>query len=138
MGVILRDYQSDIIERARLSMRRNRRVLLQAPTGAGKTALASYMAGETSERGQQVWFICHRAELVLQTSLTFRKFGIDHGFIAAGYPMNLRAGVQICSIDTLKNRLLQLPPPKLAIVDECHHCGAAGWARVVALSLIHI
>ena len=113
-------------------MRRNRRVLLQAPTGAGKTALASFMAGETSAKGQQVWFICHRAELVLQTSLTFKRFGIDHGFIAAGYPMNLRAGVQVCSIDTLKNRLLQLPPPKLAIVDECHHCGAAGWARVVA------
>lgn len=113
-------------------MRRNRRVLFQAPTGAGKTALASFMAGETSGRGQSVWFICHRAELVLQTSLTFRKFGIDHGFIAAGYPSNQRAGVQICSIDTLKNRLLTLPPPKLAIVDECHHCGAAGWARVVA------
>lgn len=131
MSVTLRDYQEDIIDRARHSMRRNRRVLLQAPTGAGKTALASFMAGETSSKGQQVWFICHRAELVLQTSLTFRRFGIDHGFIAAGYPMNQRAGVQICSIDTLKNRLLQLPPPKLAIIDECHHCGAAGWARVV-------
>lgn len=113
-------------------MRRNRRVLFQAPTGAGKTALASYMAGETSAKGQQVWFICHRAELVLQTSLTFRKFGIDHGFIAAGYPMNLRAGVQICSIDTLKNRITTLTPPKLAIMDEAHHCGAAGWARVNA------
>lgn len=132
MSVVLRDYQRDIIDRGRQSMRKNKRVLFQAPTGAGKTALASFMAGESSARGQQVWFICHRAELVLQTSLTFRKFGIDHGFIAAGYPMNLRAGVQICSIDTLKNRLHQLPPPKLAIIDECHHCGAAGWARVVA------
>lgn len=113
-------------------MRVNRRVLLQAPTGAGKTALASFMAAESSSRGRQVWFICHRAELVLQTSLTFRKFGIDHSFIAAGYPMHLNAGVLICSIDTLKNRLNVLQPPKLAIIDECHHSGAAGWARVVA------
>lgn len=132
MGVVLRDYQQDIIDRGRQAMRKHKRILFQAPTGAGKTALASFMAAQTSGRGAQVWFICHRAELVLQTSLTFRKFGIDHGFIAAGYPMNLRAGVQICSMDTLKNRITTLQPPKLAIVDECHHCGAAGWARVVA------
>lgn len=131
MGVVLRDYQQDIIDRGRRSMRTNKRVLFQAPTGAGKTALASFMASQSSARGQQVWFICHRAELVLQTSLTFRKFGIDHSFIAAGYPTHLSAGVLICSIDTLKNRLNVLQPPKLAIVDEAHHCGAAGWARVV-------
>lgn len=132
MGVVLRDYQQDIIDKGRQAMRRHKRILFQAPTGAGKTALASFMAAQTSQKGQQVWFICHRAELVLQTSLTFRKFGIDHGFIAAGYPMNLRAGVQVCSIDTLKNRLHTLPAPKLAIMDEAHHCGAAGWARVNA------
>lgn len=131
MGVVLRDYQKDIIDRGRQSMRSNKRVLFQAPTGAGKTALASFMAGESAAKRRSCWFICHRAELVLQTSLTFRKFGINHGFIAAGYPQNLSAGVQICSIDTLKNRLNVLQPPALAIIDECHHAGAAGWARVV-------
>lgn len=131
MAVILRDYQQDIIDRGRVAMKKHKRVLFQAPTGAGKTALASFMAAETSGKGGAVWFICHRAELVLQTSLTFQKFGIVHGFIAAGYLQNLRAPVQICSIDTLKNRLNVLQAPKLAIMDECHHASAAGWARVV-------
>lgn len=130
--IVLRDYQTRMIDGCRAAMRRKvRRILLQAPTGAGKTALASFMAGETAASGKGVWFICHRAELVLQTSLTFRKFGIGHAFIAAGYPMNLRELVQVCSIDTLKGRLAKLVPPKVAIVDECHHANAAGWAMVV-------
>lgn len=84
-----------------------------------------------------MWFICHRAELVDGTSKTFSKFGIPHGFIAAGMPMNLRALVQVCSIDTLKNRLQTLIPPKVAIIDECHHASAAGWALVIQWLVSH-
>lgn len=93
--------------------------------------LASFVIGQTAARGETAWFICHRAELVLQTSLTFRKFGIGHAFIAAGYPMNLTEMVQVCSIDTLKGRLATLIPPKVAVIDEAHHSSAAGWARVI-------
>lgn len=130
MTVQLREYQAQVIDDARAAMRRSRRVLLQLPTGGGKTALASFMAGESAAKGRPVWFICHRAELVAQTSFTFRKFGIGHGIIAAGAPMDLRQMVQVCSIDTLKNRVHQLPDPALIIWDECHHLGAAGWQRV--------
>jgi len=132
MKVTLRDYQGEMIQRARDTMRRHRRVLLQAPTGAGKTVLASFMAGETSTKGRPVWFICHRDELVAGTSNTFRKFGIAHGVVKAGYPMDPAQLVQVCGIDTLKNRLHTLPPPVLAIWDECHHVAAAGWATVMA------
>jgi DNA repair protein RadD len=127
----LRDYQAEMIQSARDALRRVPRVLLQAPTGAGKTVLASFMVGQSTSRALSCWFICHRAELIEGTSKTFHKFGQPHGIIAAGHPMNLQALAQICSIDTLKNRLDQLKPPKLAIVDECHHCSAAGWALVI-------
>lgn len=127
----LRDYQQDMIRGARAALSRGSRTLLQAPTGAGKTALATFMASETAARSTSVWFICHRTELVQQTSLTFSKFGLAHGFIAAGYPMSLSAMVQVCSIDTLKGRLATLRAPKLAIIDECHHSGAAGWTLVI-------
>jgi len=43
--------------------------------------------------------------------------------------------VQVCSIDTLKNRAALLPPPALVIWDECHHLGAAGWRRVQEMLL---
>jgi superfamily II DNA or RNA helicase len=129
--ISLRDYQGDVIERARQALRRRRRILLQAPTGAGKTAIATFMASEAAARGRVVYFICHRAELVEGTSATFRKYGLDHGIIAAGRPLDPTKRVQVCSIDTLKNRVAFIPRPDLAIWDECHHIGAAGWAAVM-------
>lgn len=121
-----------MIQGAGQALRRVPRVLLQAPTGAGKTVLASYMVGQYTARAWPVWFICHRAELVEGTSKTFHKFGQPHGVIAAGHTMNLQQLAQVCSIETLKNRLDQLKAPRLAIVDEAHHCSAAGWALVIA------
>lgn len=131
MTIILRDYQDDLVDRTRAAMRQHRRVLMQCPTGGGKTAIATAISEMTSSRGRLVYFICHRAELVYQTSKTFTKFGVPHGIIAAGYPMDLRQKVQVCSVDTLKNRADKLPTPALCIWDECHHIGAAGWARLM-------
>lgn len=131
MNIQLRDYQAEIIQATRQALRRVRRVLIQSPTGSGKTALATFIIGQTAASGAAAWFICHRAELVEGTSKTFHKFGIPHAHIAAGYPMHLQQLVQVCSIDTLKNRLATLVAPKVAIIDECHHSGAAGWALVI-------
>lgn len=128
----LRDYQHEILSRARPALKQHRSALIQAPTGAGKTVLAAFMIDGTRTRGDAAWFICHRAELVEGTSKTFSKYGIAHGIIAGGFPQNLAALVQVCSIDTLKLRLGKLQAPRLAIIDEAHHSSAAGWALVVA------
>ncbi|WP_323162829.1 DEAD/DEAH box helicase [Stenotrophomonas maltophilia] len=130
MQLALRDYQEDAIGRVRQAMRQHRKVLLVLPTGGGKTAIASHMAGETAARGQPVYFNCHRAELVEQTSRTWQKYGIRHGFIAAGRPKRCELA-NVCSIDTLKNRLMTTPEPRVVIWDECHHLGAAGWQAVM-------
>ena len=90
------------------------------------------MASAFANRGAQAWFICHRAELVEQTSKTFQRYGLAHSYIVAGLPMSLGMMVQVCSIDTLKNRLEKLKAPRIALIDECHHSGAAGWAMVIA------
>ncbi len=127
----LRDYQLRIIDDIRDALGRGGPVLAQSPTGSGKTALASFIADETQRRNRSCWFICHRAELVYQTSMTFRKFGIDHGIIAAGLPQSPTKAVQVCSIDTLKNRLGALRMPNVAIFDEAHHSTAAGWRKVM-------
>jgi DNA repair protein RadD len=115
----------------RHALKRIASVLVQAPTGAGKTALASFIIGGTVARGESAWFICHRAELVQQTSLTFSKFSISHTFIASGFPQTNNGLAYVCSIDTLKCRLDKLKPPKVAVIDECHHSGAAGWELVI-------
>lgn len=130
MTIALRNYQHDAITETRHALRKYRNVLLQAPTGAGKTVLASFMADSAANKLGRVYFICHRRELVDQTAATFDECGIRYGYIAAGYPYNPHLPVQICSIDTLKNRLNKVPVPTFCIWDEAHHLGAAGWARV--------
>ncbi|SAL03251.1 type III restriction enzyme, res subunit [Caballeronia fortuita] len=132
VAVQLRDYQEVLVQRARDALRTHRRVLIQSATGSGKTALATFIADATQQRGGTVNFICHRAELVEGTSKTFHKFGVHHGFVASGMPMNGNALVNVCSIDTLKTRLMVVKEPKVAIWDECHHMGAKGWQLVQA------
>lgn len=126
----LRGFQDGLIGEARGALRQHSSVLIQSATGSGKTVMASYMADSASKKSHYVYFICHRQELVDQTAKTFRKFGLEFGFIAAGWPINYECKIQICSIDTLKNRLDKIPYPGLCLWDECHHIAAGGWAKV--------
>jgi DNA repair protein RadD len=130
MAFELRPYQSDLIAKARGELRTNDSVLIQAPTGSGKTALAAFMLGSASSKKKRCWFNCHRSELVDQTAETFEKVGIPYGIIAAGYPLNPYMPVQICSVDTLKGRLGRYALPDLIVWDEAHHTAAAGWKRI--------
>jgi hypothetical protein len=82
-----------------------------------------------SERGLKSWFAVHRKELLDQTSEKLRLLGVDHGFIASGYPTNSFAPVQLCAIDTLGRRLEECDAPDLIVPDEAHHMVAATWSR---------
>jgi superfamily II DNA or RNA helicase len=88
------------------------------------------MLGNVQEKGNRGFFICHRQELVDQTAKTFDKTGIDYGYIAAGHKPNYFKPIQICSIDTLKNRIEHVPLPTVCLWDEAHHLRAAGWTKV--------
>lgn len=135
MSLELRDYQKSLVDDTRTRLRKTKKVLMQAPTGAGKTAMASYMSLRSYQRGKRLFFIVHRAELVEQTSRTFTRFGLMHSFVAAGREFDPSDLVFICSIDTLKTRVKKLAAqgvtPDFLIWDECHHLGAAGWTAVM-------
>lgn len=128
----LRDYQAELIGRARRALKVHRRVLVTAPTGAGKTALAGFMLKEAAARGKRAWFVVHRRELVEQTSRTLERVGAQHGFVAAGFPVQYRKPITICGVQTLVRRLERLPPPDMIVWDEAHHCAAGTWQTVAA------
>lgn len=130
MSIILRDYQVDLIDRTRIALRKHKRVLIQLPTGGGKTALSAAMLGTAAKKGAPSLFVVHRKELIDQTSLTFDQVGILHSYCAAGYHYNPMHPTLICGIDTLKNRTDQVLIRKLIVWDECHHIAAAGWKKV--------
>lgn len=134
MPFALRGYQADLIDKTRRALSHHRRVLMQLPTGGGKTVIAATMLGNTAERGGSAWFIVHRKELVDQTSRTLEQVGIPHGFVAAGRPPTYHMPVLVCSVQTLARRIDRIiakyGAPSLVVWDEAHHCAAGTWRTV--------
>lgn len=128
----LRPYQEAQLNCARDRLRAGvKRLLLQLPTGGGKTVMAAEMLGGAMLRGKRSWFVVHRRELLSQTSATFAAAGIRHGFIATDFPVDPDAPVQLCGIQTLGNRLMTVDKPDFIVWDEAHHAIAASWSRVM-------
>ena len=129
--MILRSYQQEMVDGASRALKVHRRVLLQSPTGSGKTQIAAHMMRGCVAAGWRIWFVCHRDELIQQTSKTLIRNGVDHSFIAAGYPRDLNAQVQIGMVGTIGRRIEQLQPPKIIYLDEAHHAAAGTWRTIV-------
>lgn len=131
--MILRDYQQRCVDEVRSAFQAgHRRVLLGAPTGAGKTVIFSYISKNAALRGNRVCILVHRQELVDQTSRALYEFEVPHGIIAAGVKPASGALVQVASVQTLVRRLDRLAPPDLIVVDEAHHSVAGTWLQVLA------
>lgn len=138
----LRPYQIEAIEAVREAFARERAVVLQMPTGSGKTIVAGAIsvrlkkALDAKHKGKHVLYLTHRAELMSQAARTLTEFGLgaDIGFIASGRAETPWAAFQLASIQTMARRLGRLPwlKPRLLFIDECHHVRAATWERVVS------
>ena len=106
-------------------------VLLQSPTGSGKTQIGTRAVKSATEKGHDVIFLAHRRELLEQTGKTFFKAGIPHSLMMAGARHNTRLRAVAASVGTLVNRLESVRPPKVLIVDEAHHAVAGSTDKVI-------
>ena len=129
--ITLRDDQTDAVRRLWVALRDHQSVMFQAETGFGKTVTAAFMAAAAHKNGRRAVFAVHRKELMKQTSRTFERFGIPHGFIAAGVHPDPFAHVQIASADTLRNRPEWLKC-HLFIPDEAHLWAAKTRAEMIS------
>jgi DNA repair protein RadD len=135
--VLLRPYQIDLIERIeQITASTARRVLMVAPTGAGKTVIAVALIRLAVARGERVLVLVHRRELVQQTVRKLYEQGIDAGIIQAGITPRPEQPVQVASIQTLWARAyrgtrMKKPPADLVVVDEAHHVRARTWMGIL-------
>jgi superfamily II DNA or RNA helicase len=74
-----------------------RRLLLVAPTGAGKTVTGAEIMRKANQ-GQRGLFLDHRREPTKQVSRKLYDFGVDHGIIQSGFPARAGERAQVASI----------------------------------------
>lgn len=108
----------------------HRRVLVQAPTGFGKTVLTSSMMRSAGTRGIRSIFVVHKRELLGQASRAFSANGVPHGIIAPGFRRDPERLVQVATIGALASQAHALKAPRFVCFDECHHLPAPGWSSV--------
>jgi superfamily II DNA or RNA helicase len=131
--MILRPYQTAMTNQAREALRTHRGVLLQMPTGSGKTPTACHIIQRAVARGKNVLFLAHRAELLKQASNKLDAFNVPHGIIRSGKHMTLSKQVQVASVQTLVRRLDYVRfLPHLIFVDEAHLSAAPTYKKILA------
>lgn len=117
----LRPRQEQAILSVREAIREgHRRIILQAPTGFGKTLVSAHIIGAALNKGSKPLFTCPAISLVDQTYAAFQREGIrDIGVMQAQHiHTNRNASVQIASVQTLIRRAA--PEVDFALIDEVH------------------
>jgi superfamily II DNA or RNA helicase len=139
----LRPHQERALEALRRSLLAgHRRVMLQAPTGFGKTLTAAHIIRRALDKQNRVIFTVPALNLVDQTVASFAAEGIDCvGIMQGDHPgTDSEQPVQVCSVQTLARR--QKPDAAVVVVDEAHLAFASvhewmadpDWARVHSLA----
>src|ERR1043166_971153 len=117
----LRDYQEDALNQVRQAfVDGHRRIVLQMPTGAGKTRLAAEMVNNARGKKRRVIFEVPAISLIDQTVEMFYKEGISEvGVIQASHYMtDWSQPIQVASVQTLMKQ--DVPEADVVIRDECH------------------
>ena len=138
----LRDYQKELLARVESELRPDKaRVMMQLPTGGGKTVIAAHLLKNWLTPGRNSVWLTHRKELVSQTRRMLSDAGIavypgDGWATGTPAPM-INGGVIILMAQTVSRRIARAGVWKsyaaddLMIIDEAHHATAKGWERAI-------
>ena len=121
---MLRGYQQEMLDRLYVAWNRYRSVMVQMPTGTGKTVLMGEvirrkMAEVRRKKSDGILIVAHRRELLDQIRGTVKYFGIDME----------KEHLVVESIQKLsrlmsdgRSKMEDVPfSPSLVIIDEAHH-----------------
>ena len=124
----LRPYQEDAINKLRAAFAQgHKRVILCAPTGAGKTVMFSAIAQGSMQKGKRVMIITDRGELLWQAGGALNNLAIVPELITAETSrINASQKIFVAMIETIYRRRelreykMLLESVDLFIFDECH------------------
>lgn len=117
-----------------------RSVMLQMPTGTGKTRLFVsivkdlHIWGAKHRTAVKVLLLAHRKELIDQIGNNLGiKYGLAHGYIASQNVERKQYPIQVGSVPTLNRRLDNWTDKNfdVIIIDEAHHVKAESYRRII-------
>lgn len=132
----LRPYQAKAADAVMNSFKEHDRVLLVLPTGCGKTIVFSEIARRIMSKGGKVLIVAHREELLDQAQAkAWKMTGLVASVERAASHADPSSLLVVASVQTLgrDERLNEYRPDHFAliIIDEAHHCTAAGYKKIV-------
>ena len=104
------------------ALRAGQDVVVQAPTGAGKTLIFELWSNQGKNRGQAIYTVPTRA-LANDKLAEWRARGWNVGIATGDLAENLDAPVVVATLETQKNRLIKGDGPALLVVDEYQMLG---------------
>jgi len=111
-------------QQAVAALREGKDVVVQAPTGAGKTLIFELWSNGGKNRGQAIYTVPTRA-LANDKLAEWRARGWDVGIATGDLAENLSAPILVATLETQKSRLIQGDGPALLVVDEYQMIGDA-------------
>ena len=124
----LYDYQKDMVQRIEEAFKTRQSVMVQMPTGTGKTILLAEVVKSEKLKGKNpcVWIVVHRRELVEQIEETLAK-QLDSSLFTFHSSL-----IKVFSIQWLSKHYHELEErPSLIIIDEAHHAVAKTYKEVM-------
>lgn len=130
----LRPYQQKLKDEVFIEWRTHYNVMLQLPTGTGKTVLFTSIINDLVKvKDSKIVILAHRKELIDQISEHLSRYDIKHGIITSGRKRDLDMSVQVASVQTLTHEknieILDELKPKFIIIDEAHHSLADSYTK---------
>jgi superfamily II DNA/RNA helicase len=109
-------------QQAVTALREGKDVVVQAPTGSGKTLIFELWSNQGKNRGQAIYTVPTRA-LANDKLADWRARGWDVGIATGDLAENLDAPIIVATLETQKNRLIKGDGPALLVVDEYQMIG---------------
>lgn len=129
INITLRDYQNESVKEIRRKLSQGlKHLIVQLPTGGGKTIIFTYMSTAAALKSNKTLIFTDRTELLKQATKSMEKFGIRAGQIKAGSKViDYDKDVYVAMSQTFKKRIDKdefkefiTDDISLIIIDEAH------------------